>query len=33
MNAIVLVLGNAFPHISKSAVVLRMRIKIKTVNL
>lgn len=33
MNAIVLILGNAFPRISNSAVVLRMLIKIKTVNL
>lgn len=33
MDVIILILGNAFPHISNSAVVLRMRIKIKTVNL
>lgn len=33
MNAIILILGNAFPHISNSAVVLRMLIKTKTVNL
>lgn len=33
MNAIILILGNAFPHINNSAVVLGMRIKIRTVNL
>lgn len=27
MNAIILILGNAFPHISNSTVVLRIRTK------
>lgn len=32
MNAIILILGNAFPHVSNLAVVFKMIIKIKTVN-